>query len=153
MNSILKTRTQGETPLANRYRQSAVIPYRTGVDGIEILVITTSSGKKWTIPKGHIEKKMKASESAAKEAYEEAGIKGVVQRPSVGSYSYEKFGQEFQVKVFLMKVTQELSTWPEMDFRQRKWKSWSKAAKKMRHKDLKRLFMDLESRISDLIQL
>jgi len=58
--------------------RSGVIPYGRRDGAVEVLLITSSDGQHWVIPKGVIEPGMSAAESAAKEAYEEAGIRGRV---------------------------------------------------------------------------
>ena len=126
-----------------KIRQSGVIPYRIREGSAEVMIITTSSKKHWTIPKGHIEKGYSASESAAKEAFEEAGIEGTIIKPNVGSYTLKKQGRLHQVKVFLFHVTLELEKWPEKKMRKRKWVSLKKAGKKVYAKGLKQLLKDL----------
>lgn len=128
------------------HQQSGVIPYRIKDGAIEILMVTTRSLKHWTIPKGNISKGLSASESAEKEAYEEAGIQGAVIKPSIGFYTYEKHMELYRVKVFLMEVTCVLEEWPESEFRRRKWTSIKKARRKLKHNNLKPLLDHLESR-------
>lgn len=108
------------------------------------MVITTRNQKTWTIPKGNIAKGLSASESAAKEAFEEAGIQGTIIKPNVGYYTYKKRSRQFRVKVFLMEVSQILSEWPEEGFRERKWITISKACRKIKQKSLLALLEDLE---------
>ena len=133
------------------FLQSGVIPLRLGKEGIEILLVTTSSGRHWTIPKGHIEKGMTPSASAAKEAFEEAGITGVILKPALGFYWYEKRNSDYRVKVFLMKVTKEDARWPEKKRRRRKWRPLAKAVKKLRHKALKQLLKGIEKELPSLL--
>lgn len=59
--------------------QAAAICYRRRGGSLEFLLINTSSGK-WTFPKGRIEPLLSASESAACEAWEEAGARGRIER-------------------------------------------------------------------------
>lgn len=132
--------------MGDKYDQSGVIAFRERNGEIQVLLVTTSSGKHWTIPKGHIEPKMSASRSAAKEAYEEAGIRGDIIKPAMGTYSYKKNGRGLRVKVFWMEVTQKAAKFPEQHLRQRKWFSLKKAGKKVHRKGLKRLLHDLENR-------
>ena len=58
------------------YRQSAVIPFRSSEQGIELLLISSSNRRHWLIPKGIHEPGMSAQASALKEAVEESGISG-----------------------------------------------------------------------------
>lgn len=110
------------------YEQSGVIPYRIVDDRVEVLLITSRRRGRWIIPKGIIDPGTTAAESAAKEAYEEAGIRGDISSAPVGTYRYEKWGGECSVEVFLLKVNTELETWPEADARQRRWMTIKDAA-------------------------
>ncbi len=102
------------------YEQSAVVPYREGGDGIEILLITTRRGQ-WIVPKGIVEQELGARMSARREALEEAGVAGDVDLPGLGEYTYKKWAGTCRVQVFSMRVTEEFSTWDEQDFRSREW--------------------------------
>ena len=106
------------------YKQSAVIPYKKNGNKIEVLLVTTRKKKKWIIPKGIIEENLTARESAIKEAYEEAGIKGNLLPHKLGKYSYRKWGGKCKVKVYGMEVTSLSEFWEE-NFRERKWVSFS----------------------------
>jgi phosphohistidine phosphatase len=105
------------------YPQSAIIPYRKNKGEIQILLITTRSGKKWTIPKGLIESHLTAAESARLEGHEEAGIEGELHPDSIGHYRYEKWNGICVVEVFPMRVTRLLDQWPESFMRIRRWVS------------------------------
>ena len=37
------------------YRQSAVLPYRQGPDGLEVLLVTSRKRSRWVLPKGIVE--------------------------------------------------------------------------------------------------
>jgi phosphohistidine phosphatase len=60
------------------YRQSAVIAYRRRPRGVEVLLITSRKGTRWVLPKGVVEPGLSPATSAAKEALEEAGVRGTV---------------------------------------------------------------------------
>ena len=125
------------------YRQSAVIPYRITEAGVEILLVTSRGGKRWIIPKGIIDPGATALESACKEAYEEAGIRGRPSATALGKYQYEKWGGVCTVEVFALKVLTELDTWPESDVRRRQWISAKEAAKTVEEPDLKKLILSI----------
>lgn len=131
-----------------QYEQSAVIPYRTDRRTLQVMLVTSRSGKRWVIPKGLCETGMTAAESAAKEAYEEAGIEGVVDNRSIGSYEYSKWGGVCRVKVYLMHVDTELDDWPEACLRQRKWLSFAAAADRVLEKKL----MNWLRRLPELVE-
>ncbi len=78
------------------FKQSGVIP----VLDDRLVLITARKSDRWIIPKGYVEKGLSPADSAAKEAYEEAGLIGKVHHEEVGQYRYRKFGKRFAVQVF-----------------------------------------------------
>lgn len=126
-------------------QQSAVIPYRILDGEIEIMVITSSTGKRWVIPKGLVESDMTPQDSAAKEAWEEAGLIGNVLPTLLGTYEYQKWGRICRVEVFLLQVEIVLESWPEAKKRKREWVSLAKAVKRVEEAELKRILTDLTS--------
>jgi 8-oxo-dGTP pyrophosphatase MutT (NUDIX family) len=112
------SREQSETmPAAPTIAQAAAIPMEDG----RICLVKSSSGRGWVIPKGHIEPGQTAREAALQEAWEEAGVRGVLEDAPVDSYQYEKNGAIYHVVVFLMHVTEAAATWPEDHRRTRRW--------------------------------
>ena len=113
-------------------QQSAVLPYRRGKAGLEILLVTSSDSGRWVPPKGNIEEGMTPQDSAAKEAYEEAGVTGKVSKTRLGRYDYRKSdlkgGHLCRVDVFTMKVKSVEPDWPEMALRRRRWMAIEEAA-------------------------
>ena len=106
--------------------QVGALPLRFSEDGkAEILLVTTRTTKRWTIPKGWPIKKLKAHEAAAREAQEEAGVLGTVRKKPVGKYLYWKRVADdailCRVKVFQLMVEKQLETWPERDERRQQW--------------------------------
>jgi phosphohistidine phosphatase len=124
------------------YIQSAVIPYRRRRGKLEALLITSRKKRRWIIPKGIVEPTMSAADSAAKEAWEEAGVAGMVHPKPLGVYSYEKWGDRCTVTVYALAVKTEFSHWPE-DYRDREWVSVKEAAKRVREKELKAIIRSL----------
>jgi len=104
------------------YEQSAVVPYRHNKDGVlEILFVTSSGGSRWVIPKGLIEPDMTPWDSAANEAYEEAGLVGKAEPTELGVYEYSKWSGTCRVRVYPMRVDRELDVYPEAHMRKREW--------------------------------
>ena len=118
------------------YTQSAVIPYRKRKGKLEILTITSRKSKRWIVPKGVVERDLTAADSAAKEAWEEAGVIGTVYRKPLGKYSYKKWDDTCTVTVYAMVVESELKHWPEED-RTREWVSVKQAVDRVREKEMK----------------
>lgn len=117
------------------FSQSGVIPYKT-LNGVVFILLITTRSDNWTIPKGIVEDGMTPAASAAKEAYEEAGIEGAVEPGAVGSFRYNKWGGVCDVEVFLMRVQKTHEKWDE-DFRNRKWFSVREAALKVKFPGLR----------------
>lgn len=111
----------------NLIRQAAAVPIRNG----RLCLVTSSSGKRWVVPKGCFEPGKSACEIALQEAWEEAGLTGILQRNPVGSYIYEKLGCTHHVLVFMMQVTQSAEVWPEDALRQRSWLSPGQALERI----------------------
>ena len=109
---------------AHYYTQSAVVPYQLQQQALKILLVTSRKGKRWTLPKGIVDTELGAAASAAREALEEAGVRGELDEQIVGQLRYRKWGAVCQVSVFSMRVTEQLddSDWPE-SWRQRRWVS------------------------------
>ena len=126
--------------------QSGVIPYRIMDGKIEVMLITSSGSKRWVIPKGLIEPNMTPEDSAAKEAWEEAGVLGLVFPNLMGTYEYYKSGCTWQVDVFLLQVETVLDNWPEAYKRKRQWVSIPKAIKRVDEPDLKLILGDFPQR-------
>jgi 8-oxo-dGTP pyrophosphatase MutT (NUDIX family) len=102
------------------FKQSAVVPFRTKNGVTEVVLVTSSSNKNWVIPKGRIEKLMSPENSAAKEAFEEAGVIGDVSKNAFTDYKYSKRGNKCRVSVYPLEVSKILAEWDEMDKRDRR---------------------------------
>jgi len=113
------------------FDQSGVIPYRRKNGKTEVLLVTSIRKKNWIVPKGFIEYHLSPFQSAKKEAFEEAGIKGNNTTKILGSYTVRKNGSELLTKIYSMKVTRVFKDYPEKNLRKRKWYSVYDAAKKV----------------------
>jgi 8-oxo-dGTP pyrophosphatase MutT (NUDIX family) len=113
--------------------QVGAVPVRTGPDGsVEVLLVTTRTTKRWTVPKGWPIKGLKAHEAAAREAREEAGAVGKIRKKPVGRYLYWKRMADYflvcKVKLFLLTVEGQLDDWSERNERLHHWFSLADAA-------------------------
>ena len=91
--------------------------------------------RRWIIPKGLPHKDKSPRRSAAREAFEEAGVVGAVGRRSIGSFSHDKRLKNggvvtCKVLVFPLKVDRQDKEWPEKAERQVRWLSAERAAKR-----------------------
>lgn len=124
-------------PFYDRFRrgspisQSMAIPFRRDASGgLEILLITSRRRGRWVLPKGNI-KRMLPHASAAKEAFEEAGVLGVVSEIAVNSYQQaspeDALSKQTFIPAFPLFVNTVLQVWPEMNLRERRWYSMKDA--------------------------
>ncbi|MEA3052738.1 MAG: two-component system, OmpR family, phosphate regulon sensor histidine kinase PhoR [Sphingomonadales bacterium] len=114
--------------------QYGVIPVRPGAEGgLEVLLITSRETRRWVVPRGNPIPGKSPAESAAQEAFEEAGIVGTVDPDPVGRYFYRKRRRTgallpAEVQLFRMRVDEERDDWPERGERERRWFAPQEAA-------------------------
>jgi hypothetical protein len=77
------------------------------------------------------------------EAWEEAGLVGLLHTQPIGSYRYDKAGRTFEVVMFLMDVTTVVKEWPECRRRSRHWMAPSEAVDRVRERGLRKLLRNL----------
>jgi 8-oxo-dGTP pyrophosphatase MutT (NUDIX family) len=88
---------------------------------VEVLLITRRGRDGWIIPKGKASRALGPSESARREALEEAGVEGEVGTAPFDEYRHGGGEDDPSVHVFLLRVTRELASWPEARARKRMW--------------------------------
>jgi 8-oxo-dGTP pyrophosphatase MutT (NUDIX family) len=113
--------------------QYAALPWRLKNDEVQILLVTSRRTRRWILPKGWPMDGVRPTGVAAREAEEEAGVTGVIEKTAIGRYGYMKLlrdGVELpcRVDVFPLQVTDESPEWSEMDARERCWCSVAVAA-------------------------
>ncbi len=124
-----------EEPRGVEWRFGA-IPYRH-VDGeIVFLLITARRTGKWIFPKGGPMAGLTPAESAAEEAYEEAGVRGWVGAVPVGHYRTFKARTDkthpagetpVLVEMYPLEVAEQFDDWPEKGERKRHWATLAEA--------------------------
>lgn len=108
--------------------QSGVIPFRHTPAGIEVLLITARKSGRWIVPKGNLASALNPRESAAREAWEEAGVIGDVLEQPTAIWAYKKRRRHYAVTLYPMAVTGIRDEWPEQHSRRRQWIALSRAA-------------------------
>ncbi|MFP1631263.1 NUDIX hydrolase [Zhengella sp. ZM62] len=131
--------------------QSAALPWRKSGKGIEVMLITSRGTGRWVLPKGWPEKGETLSESAVREAAEEAGIEGQAEDDKAGIYFYDKVLRNgvirrCEVHVFPLRVRKLAKTWPEHGQRERKWFAPGKAAALVEEQDLAELIAEFSGK-------
>ncbi|WP_233557242.1 NUDIX hydrolase [Gemmobacter lutimaris] len=148
-----KSSLQISDPSATR-TQYAALCWRAGREGIEVLLITSRDTGRWVIPKGWPIDGLSPEASAAREAWEEAGVQGQPDAHCLGLYSYDKGlgrgeGPKREtvpcvVAVYPLQVSALASSFPEEKQRRRKWFPPRKAARKVAEPELQALLADLD---------
>lgn len=113
--------------------QYAALPLQERDGEICVLLVTSRETHRWVLPKGWGEKGLNGAQVATKEAFEEAGIRGVIQDAPVGTYHYTKRLRkqstvECEVEVYPLMVDKLAANWPERGQRRREWFTLAQAA-------------------------
>jgi 8-oxo-dGTP pyrophosphatase MutT (NUDIX family) len=114
-------------------RQVGALPFRRTLSGeIEVLLITSRETGRFIIPKGWPMKRLSDPDAAAREAYEEAGVVGKIQRKPIGDYLYwkrlERSFELLRVDIYALEVRKQRADWPEKNSRKSGWLSREDAA-------------------------
>jgi len=125
-----------------RYKQFAALPYRLRDNDVEILLITTRKKRRWSIPKGWPIKHVTPEQTAAVEAYEEAGVRGAPGKKKVGTFRKRRIRKKqavtCEVEIFPLQVGRQEGNWPEKQQRSRIWVAPRQAAKLVKKAGLRR---------------
>lgn len=126
--------------------QLAALCHRGEGDKKEYLLVTSRDTARWIIPKGWPIRGLKSSETALREAWEEAGVKNSpVTSAPIGTYTYQKkrangFEVPVETLVYSVEVNDLAHDFPEAHERERKWVSADTAAELVNETQLKSIF-------------
>jgi 8-oxo-dGTP pyrophosphatase MutT (NUDIX family) len=144
---------EGELDLRVRStrRQSAALPVVGSGIALRVVLVTSRETKRWVVPKGWIEPKELPHRSAAREAFEEAGLQGEADPEPLGTFSYPKRMARglvipTEVLVFRFRVVRLLHEWPERRERERRLFTPDAAAALVAEPGLAELLRALRSR-------
>jgi 8-oxo-dGTP pyrophosphatase MutT (NUDIX family) len=131
--------------------QYAALPWRRNNAATEVMLVTSRGTGRWIIPKGWPMKRKAPHAAAAREALEEAGVVGQIEKEPIGSFSHQKLlkaGHSVvcEVQVFPLEVTHQRKTWPEKGKRKFQWLSPSKAARTVNEPVLGAIIRRLEKK-------
>jgi 8-oxo-dGTP pyrophosphatase MutT (NUDIX family) len=140
-----------QPPLESRpcgyIRQAGAICYRWNdkVGLVETLLIASLRNGRWGIPKGHVEIGETTRQAARREAFEEAGVRGSVDKDVFGAFTYSKEGnpKQFYVSVHLLAVRELADNFPEKQVRKIRWVPVSIAMQDTWQSGLNGLFVNL----------
>lgn len=132
---VQEFRRQGEM-----CRQCGALCWREVKGKVQVLLVTSRDTGRWVIPKGWLIPGLDEPGSAAREAWEEAGVKGDIAPEPLGWFIYDKVlsrdgpvpdAVPCTVAVFALKVDDLARRFPEASQRRLRWFSVAKAAQKV----------------------
>lgn len=133
--------------------QFAALPWRKVDGAVQVLLITSRRTGRWILPKGWPEDGLTPGASAAKEAWEEAGVEGRVIERCIGIFSYTKItadepgGLPCVTMVFPLRVKRQFGKWPEQHERRRKWFTLKQAAARVDEPELARILRSFDPKV------
>ncbi|MHC2485548.1 NUDIX hydrolase [Rhizobium leguminosarum] len=137
-----------ETVSGRDVAQAGALCYRRNErGGVEILFVGSRRNGRWGIPKGHFEGAETSSAAALREAFEEAGVEGVVDTTVFGTFSYRKdtSSNQYHVAVHLLKVSRIADKFPEKDVRKTRWFPLESALREAAQPGLRMLLSSIRS--------
>ncbi|XP_074293934.1 nudix hydrolase 13, mitochondrial [Silene latifolia] len=98
-------------------------------DRLEVLMISSPNRHDLVFPKGGWENDETVHEAASREALEEAGVRGILNKNELGVWEFRSKSRQDKCSLeggcrgymFALEVTEELDTWPEQQNHARKW--------------------------------
>ena len=134
------------------YTQVAALPYIFIKDDPLVCLITTRETKRLVIPKGWPKLGVPSYEMASIEAKEEAGLIGIIDKKTIGTYNYKKRLHIFakvtcEVEVYPLKVEQQLIDFPEKNQRNLHWLTINEAAENVQEAEFSELLLSLEEKL------
>jgi 8-oxo-dGTP pyrophosphatase MutT (NUDIX family) len=129
--------------------QYAALPWRQNGAAREVLLISSRDTGRWVIPKGWPIRGLTPAQSAAREAYEEAGVGGQIGKKPIGAFEYPKKldsgkTQTCKVEVFALEQMIQHPSWPEQGQRKLQWFSLPEAANAVQEPQLKDIIRKLK---------
>ncbi|MGP9788585.1 NUDIX hydrolase [Roseinatronobacter sp. NSM] len=151
MNAVAMSRTLLNL-IADQVRpafvQAAALCLRDGPTGPEVLLVRTLRLRQWVIPKGWPMKGKSLAQAAAIEAWEEAGVRGIVSDDPIGAFTYTKIKKSglpvtCRAQVYRLDVLETADTYPEARKRHRQWFPVAQAADIVRDPEVQALLQKL----------
>lgn len=105
----------------------------------QALLVGSRRNGRWGLPKGHIDPGEASHTAAAREAFEEAGIRGEISDTTFGSFLYSKdsSADRYRVIVHALDVRTIEDAYPENGLRPRAWFTVAEAAEAAGHEGLR----------------
>ncbi len=129
--------------------QVAALCTRQTASGEDVLLITSRDTGRWIIPKGWPIDGLDGAETAAQEAWEEAGVRAkAVEKDPVGHFTYDKVlkdgsAEPVLTSVYHIEVNELAEDYPEVGQRKRRWVSPKVAAERVQEPELQALLLQM----------
>ncbi|PZM11912.1 NTP pyrophosphohydrolase [Rhizobium tubonense] len=120
---------------------------------LEMLLMTSRDTGRWVIPKGWPMVGKLSHEVAAREAFEEAGVRGNVEAAALGVFTYTKMLKDglkvgCKVQVYPLEVTELAKSFKEQGERKLEWVSCDEAVKRVNEPELRDLILVFQERMA-----
>lgn len=135
----------------------AAICYRLDADGeVEFLLVRTAAGR-WTFPKGGVDGDASRAAAAAREAFEEAGVRGRIEQSSFTRYLHVKSNGLLRHRPRVVAVEAYLCQVAELEaplefHRDPTWFSPAKAKRRLRQARPQRFAAELERVVDHAVE-
>jgi 8-oxo-dGTP pyrophosphatase MutT (NUDIX family) len=116
------------------------IVFRNSGQARQYLVITSSRGTEWVLPKGHIEKGETPEAAAVREVREEAGVVAEILH-ALGTSEYRKGSEQVRAQFYLMRA---VGTAEMTEQRSIQWIRYREALELLSFPDMRRLLKRAE---------
>lgn len=108
-------------------KQYGVLPYLKGKKKRRMVLITSRTHGYWIFPKGGRGSSKTSRDAALREAYEEAGLRGRLDKNERIRVTILREGRKLTLTLYPMQVEKCHDTWPEIEERERIFVSPSEA--------------------------
>lgn len=131
-------------------KQYGAIPWRIDRNGnLQLLMIRHRLGGPWSFPGGLPAEGCSPARSAARRAFEEAGVVGQLSTEPIGSFRCMEAGTDGAIEpetaiLFTLHVRGTLLNWPGKTRRKRDWRSVEEAVKLVKEPELIEFLRSLE---------
>lgn len=135
-----------ETDVAD-VEQAGAICLRRSKGALRVLLVGSMRNGRWGLPKGHVEAGETSRDAAGREAFEEAGVRGIVAGEPFGSFTYFKDSstRRYHVTAHLVDVSSIAKSFPEKATRKTRWFTIKEAAAEASQPGLRMLLESLKS--------
>ncbi len=128
------------------YTHAGGVVYREGSNGVVCLLVRSTDGQSWVLPKGHIEAGETPDVAALREVREEAGVRAELVE-QIGRQAYSKGAEQISVIFFLMRFISEIE---RQETREVCWLAWEDAVACASFDDAREIIRSARLKVSSL---